>query len=191
MKGRTVVALVVVTLVALGAVQLATASSRSAARHCCGTRVSGGSIVAVKMYGEGDANNDGAPMSGRRWAPIPAAYDDGSVLSLKFRVAAGHRAFFRATLSGDAWCTGSSQGACQVRVVVNGAGQSMVPRSTDLGHVMASADDAQYAASSVQFYTPRSYPPGTYTITAQASFQDGDGMNFLTNLFTVDEILAR
>jgi hypothetical protein len=145
--------------------------------------VSGGQIVAVKMIGQGDANADGVVMSSTQWTPILAAYTDGTLLTAKFTVPAGHSALFRATLSGDSKCYLSDYPSsdCQVRVVING--QPLVPRSSGFG-IPGNGD----TASSAQFITPRSYQAGTYTITAQSRGQGG--LQFLSNVLIVDEIRA-
>jgi hypothetical protein len=54
--------------------------------------VAGGQIVAVKMIGQGDANADGVVMSSTRWAPILAAYTDGTLVRQLCRTVTGvHR----------------------------------------------------------------------------------------------------
>ena len=145
--------------------------------------VAGGQIVAVKMIGQGDANADGVVMSSTQWTPILAAYTDGTLLTAKFTVPAGRSALFRATLSGDSKCYLSDYPSsdCQVRVVING--QPLVPRSSGFG-IPGNGD----TAASAQFITPHSYPAGTYTITAQSRGQGG--LQFLSNVLTVDEIRA-
>ena len=146
--------------------------------------VGGGPIVAVKMIGQGDANADGVVMSSTQWTPILAAYTDGTLLTAKFTIPAGHTALFRATLSGDSKCYLSDNPSmdCQVRVVING--QPLVPRSTGFG-IPGNGD----TATSAQFITPHSYPSGTYTITAQSRGEGG--LQFLSNVLTVDEIRVR
>lgn len=146
--------------------------------------VGGGPIVAVKMIGQGDANADGVVMSSTQWTPILAAYTDGTVLTAKFTIPAGHASLFRATLSGDAKCYLSDNPSidCLVRVVING--QPLVPRSSGFG-IPGNGD----TAASAQFITPHSYPAGTYTITAQSRGEGG--LQFLSNVLTVDEIRVR
>lgn len=169
---------------------VAAAQMAMAARSASSTQAvtSGGAVIAVKMIGEGSLQNDGIAVGPTtHWTAIPGAIGNGTVLRVKITVPAGHRALFRATLSGDAWCSAAGEGACAVRVVANG--HPFVPQSSDFGHVMT-PDGNAYAANSTQFYTPRPYPAGTYTITAQAEFPFGGYMNFLSNLLTVDEIQA-
>ena len=145
--------------------------------------VSGGQVVAVKMIGQGDAEADGVVMTSTGWTPILAAYTDGTILTAKFTVPQGRSALFRATLSGNSACIQSDLPSqdCQVRVVING--RPLIPRSTGFG-IPGNGD----SAVSAQFITPHSYPAGTYTITAQSRGQGG--LQFLSNVLTVEEIRA-
>ena len=181
---------VVVGILAAGAATITAASAVGSHASSTGeTSVSGGSVLAVKMFGEGGARSDGVQVSGPNWKTIPGAnIGDGTVLRVTFTVPTGRRVYFRATLSGDAKCFTPTPGegtGCLVRIVVNGNSRSMQPQTSDFG-----TGTGLYAPSIFQAYTPSSYPAGTYTITAQASTDTGGALSLETDLLTVDEIAA-
>ena len=184
---RRIVALVLALAVAAAAATAASVRvAMAAGSPSIAQATGGGEVVAVQMIGEGSLQHDGIEIGpNTHWTAIPGAYGEGTVLRVKLTIPAGHTAVFRATLSGDAFCSSPGEGQCAVRVVANGA--PFVPQSSDFGQAATNPGNP-FAATSTQFYTPHPYGPGTYTIVAQAEFPFGAYMGFLSNLLTVDEI---